>query len=521
MKLKALALVAAVLMTASCFAACSNTEKPDNSKPDSSNASNPDANVSMEHEQIEITSTPVENLESTKTNIDTSEEVNLLWYQWGDPAEESEMVYEELNKMSKEAINTTVDYQFADNTKANLIISTDEYYDMVFSCAWQTNYVNNANKGVFAELDEILPVAAPILYNFIPELVWQGATVNDHIYMVPTFKDSAAAQMWRLDKSIVEEAGITEAELDSLSSDFASMAPLLEKIKNNTDMEGAPAPFAMDVTSLNYEFEFINRSAAGIGVPYGEAEPKVVSILENKDSIEKAKVLSDWYAKGYIDPDVATVETHAWAPTGIGQGWLNCEAFWQNAEHGDVVIRTHVPAVYTTDSVIGSGHAISVNSDHIERALLFLQWINTDFKARNVFYYGIEGTHWNLTDEGTVEVTPQGMNKYRPSSFSQGTFFTIIPEAPKARDSWDGLLESCMKAEASPLLGFTPNNEVIETEIAAADVVWKQHEKKIIYGLSKDPEADMAAALEALNGAGLQNIIDEYQSQVDAFLQAK
>ncbi len=523
MKLKALALVAAVLMTASCFAACTKTEKPgtstpDSSTPDSSGEESKDQGDSAEHNQIEITSTPVENLESTKTSTDTSEEVNLLWYQWGDPAEESDMVYEKLNELSKKAINTTVDYQFADNTKANLIISTDEYYDMVFSCAWQTNYVQNANKGVFAELDEILPTVAPTLYNFIPELAWQGATVNDHIYMVPVYKDSAAAQMWALDKSLVEEAGITEAELDTLNDDIASVTPILQKLKDNTDLEGVEAPYGHTGSSLGRKFDYITRSVAGIGIPFDAKDSKVISLLESDEALYNAETYADWYQKGLTNKDAATVEQAPWSPMFIGQGWLNCEAFWNNAEHGEVVIRTHVPAVYTTDSVIGSGHAISVNSEHVERALLFLQWINTDFEARNIFCYGIEGTHWNLTKDGTVEKTEQGMNKYRPASFSQGTFFTTIPEAPKERNSWDGLLESCMSAKATPLLGFSPKTEAVETQIAAADTVWKQYSKNLECGMSKDPAADIATALEALNGAGLQDIIAEYQSQVDEFM---
>ena len=160
MKLKALALVAAVLMTASCFAACGKTEeKPvESSTPVESNEEETPAEEeegrSTEHNLIEITGTPVTDLDYMDTDLDYSEEVNLLWYQWGDPAEESEMVYEKLNEMSKAEINTTVDYKFADGTKAGLIISTDEYYDMVFTCSWQTDYIGNANKGVFAHLEE-------------------------------------------------------------------------------------------------------------------------------------------------------------------------------------------------------------------------------------------------------------------------------------------------------------------------------------------------------------------------------
>lgn len=67
MKLKALALVAAVLMTASCFAACSNNAFSDtsdtSSETNTSNDFSSNAEVSLEHNQIEITSTPVTDLD--------------------------------------------------------------------------------------------------------------------------------------------------------------------------------------------------------------------------------------------------------------------------------------------------------------------------------------------------------------------------------------------------------------------------------------------------------------------------
>ena len=85
MKLKALALVAAVLMTASCFAACGKTEeqKPVESTPDASSEvveeSEEEAGRPTEHQLIEITSTPVDSLDYMDTDHDYSAEaVNLL-----------------------------------------------------------------------------------------------------------------------------------------------------------------------------------------------------------------------------------------------------------------------------------------------------------------------------------------------------------------------------------------------------------------------------------------------------------
>ena len=68
MKLKALALIAAVLMTASCFAACGKTEeeKPVESNQEATN----EEGRSTEHQQIQITSTPITDLDYMDTDLD-------------------------------------------------------------------------------------------------------------------------------------------------------------------------------------------------------------------------------------------------------------------------------------------------------------------------------------------------------------------------------------------------------------------------------------------------------------------
>ncbi len=526
MKLKALALVAAVLMTASCFAACtkdpapSSSDQPSNSDESSSDESSSEGedNTGAEHQQIQVDTTPVTTLDYKATSIDTSEPVELLFYQYDEIKTDSEEVFAKLNEMSAADINTTVDFQWADGTKGGLIISTDEPYDMIFSCSWQNNYMQNAAKGAFAELDEALPKAAPTLWNFIPENVWNGTKFNGHIYCVPNYKDVAAAQMWKFDKSLVEDAGVTEAELDATGADPNSITPILEKIAK-TDMEGATAPYMLGTAHylFNQEFDYINRSGAGIGVPYTATERKVMSVLEDPNTVRNMKALAAWNKAGLINKDATTLDTEPWTPVGLGQGWLGCEPLWKNNDHGEVVIRTKNPAVYTVDSAIGACNAISYQSENVERALLWFQWINCNNTARDIYCYGIEGKHWNKTAEGVIERTEEGNTNYRVSAFSQGSFFTMTPEVPNTADVYLGLLQSCVEAPVTVLQGFAGDASEVETQIASVDTVWTKYQRSLNCGVYEDVDAQIATILEELRGAGLDEIIAEYQSQVDEF----
>ncbi len=177
--------------------------------------------------------------------------------------------------------------------------------------------------------------------------------------------------------------------------------------------------------------------------------------------------------------------------------------------------------VLTTDGVIGGGNAISTNSKYVERSVYFMQWINLNVKARNIFAYGIEGTHWNMNPEGNVTRTEAGTTNYLPAAWPQGTFFTQYVEAPHPANNWEGLLKTCLSSEATPLLGFVPDNSKVETEIAGVDLIWAQYSRALSCGSVEDPAADLANVLEQLKASGLDNIIQEYQAQVDAFLAAQ
>ncbi len=522
MKLKALALVAAVLMTASCFAACTKNPDPISSdEPSSSDQSSEDdsssdeGNNGSEHKQIEITDTPVTTLDYKATSIDTSEPVELLFYQYDEIKEDSQEVFDKLNEMSAADINTTVDFQWADGTKAGLIIQTDEPYDMIYTCAWQNNYVATASNGSYAPLEDILPSVAPTLYNFLPENVWKGATVKGHIYCVPVFKDVAGTLMWIFNAGLLEEAGITDEMLDAAGPDPDSITPILKALKEKTDLDGGYDVFHGEV---NVPFDFINRGGAGYGLPYLSEDSTVISHLEDPAIVHNVRVATKWNKAGYIYTDRPD---GAWSPVSIGQGWLGCEPAWRNNDHGDVVVRVRYDAYYTTDSVLGACNAISYQSENIERALLWFQWINCNSTARDIYAYGIEGKHWNKNANGVVEKTDAGNNKYAVSAFAQATFYTLTPQAPNKIDGYSKLLENCIQAPPSLLLGFTADTTEVETQIAAQNLIWSKYSNILYRGGYEDPDAQIAKILEEFKGAGLDEVKAEFQSQVDKFLAEK
>ena len=108
----------------------------------------------------------------------------------GEPKEIS-AVTDKLNEYTKEKLNVTVDIKYANwgdyGDKLSKIVQSGESYDMAFG-AGINNYQDLASKGYFADLSQILPTAAPTLWDFTPEELWKGRTINNQVLVYQLIK---------------------------------------------------------------------------------------------------------------------------------------------------------------------------------------------------------------------------------------------------------------------------------------------------------------------------------------------
>ena len=75
-------------------------------------------------------------------------------------------------------------------------------------------------------------------------------------------------------------------------------------------------------------------------------------------------------------------------------------------------------------------------------------------------------------------------------------------------------------ATLSAAMGFTPDLAPVETECLAVKAVIEEY-KADLYTGTADPDVKIPEMLNRMNEVGLQTIITEVQSQLDAFVAAK
>ncbi|WMJ22749.1 ABC transporter substrate-binding protein [Paludicola sp. MB14-C6] len=498
-KIKVLSLLLALAMVASMFVACK--DKPAPSSEGSSSA-------------------PAKR-----------EDVNLIWYHWGDKPKQPDAVIAELNKMSKEAIQTTVDFRFAtgDDQKLKTIMSTGGEFDIAFTCAWFANYVVAAQNNQLADLTEKLPKVAPKLWEYIPENCWAGARVNGKIYAVPTYKDSAAAQYWTVHKEYVIDGAKADAELKAAGKKLSTVTPLLEKVKKYHDESKKAYPH--DLTApMNYNWAGLNGLGNGwddfglsnirMGINLTAGNTKVISQYDDPDYVADLKTIKSWYDNGLVNKGASEVEKEfEFQVVGTGQGWDGCEAIWGSGKDYTIQMVKKYGPIYTTGSIQGSMNGISPNSKKIDRALQYIEYMNTNKDYRNTLGYGIKGTNWKLNDQGQVENLTK--DAWQPGMFAQASFFELYPLKPAPANMYTNLKAVNDSAEASPLVGYVPVVKDLQTEIAACQAVIDKQYKYLQTGNIKDVDATVNKLKADLKAAGMDKIIAEIQKQVDEFLKAK
>lgn len=441
----------------------------------------------------------------------------LVWWTIGSEPKDLSAVNAKINEYIKDKVGATVKIKYSNwgdySQKLTTVIQSGESYDLAFGASI-ANYQTMVEKGYFADLSKVLPEKAPTLYNYIPKALWSGMTYKGQIFGVPAYKDTASAQYWVYDKSVVDKLGIDYQNIKT----FADLEPVLKKIKAN-DPGKYPLPMYNDDGFTDYLNDYdILLKKPFIGVKYSDVSAKVVSVLDQPDVQSTLKTLHSWMKAGYINPDAATLKDQPkYRAVFTAQGFPGADAEWTKTYGYTTVSQIRDQPKYSTFSIQGSFIVVSASSKNVDKSVKFLELVNTDKYLRNLIAFGIEGTHYQKTGDNTIKVLN---DSYTAPAYSQGTFFNLFVVEPGSADKWQKVEQQNNIASSSPILGFMFDTSKVNNQISACTTICDKYYANIMTG-TVDPSVEIPKLVKELNAAGYQDIIKEAQSQVDSFMKSK
>ncbi|GFZ75760.1 ABC transporter substrate-binding protein [Paenibacillus marchantiophytorum] len=472
------------------------------------------------------TATPAADSKATSSTL---KPVKLTWYypQWS-VQPDTKAVEDAINKITTAKINAEIKLMPTDGgsyeQKLNTMVAANENFDIAWTSFWMFNYAQNARRGAFAQIDDLLPKVAPELKKSMPDLVWEALKVDGKTYSILNYQTITNKEGFLIQKRFADKYGLDASKIKKIKD----IEPFLEKIKAN---EPDIIPFAltrlgnfqsMETTYNN--LEYISNEAI-VGIYRDDAKTKVVDVIQTPEYKEYLDLMNSWYKKGLINKDAPTVKAlddrkkaGQLAVTFHNVLKPGREVEEKNASGGQdiVTIPTSSPFV-GTNTIIQSMQAISKTSGNPERALMFLNLLNTNKELLNLVSYGIEGKHYTRLSANTIKLTDNsGYNPNQTWVFGNG--FLADMQQGQNQEVRDLTLKENSEAKSSPILGFTFDPGPVQSEIANIQAVNDEYGPALNTGaISSDQK--LAQYIEQRKKAGIDKVVAEVQKQLDAWKQ--
>ncbi|MDR0668443.1 MAG: ABC transporter substrate-binding protein [Treponema sp.] len=440
----------------------------------------------------------------------------LVWYDLGavpGPADQAENV-RIMSDYAEQKIGVRFEIRNVWWDGWDTLINSAEPFDIAWSESGM--YARYVPVGVYADITDLLPSAAPALWNFIPQSLWDGMRMGGRIYAVPAYKDSSGTLFLFWDKKYVDKYNLNTGKRPYTLEDFDKD---LRTVKAGEGPAFYPLMRARTSSYLwrddEWTYDGLSAGVAWMAVRMNDPARRVISTLEQPETLAKYKILRAWYKDGIINPDAPQLTE---VPRGrtVADDW----AWPSKAETLAVMegIEAYVPvelgnSFLNTSSIRGSLIAVGANSRYKNEALKFIELINTDHKFRDMLAYGIEGKHFRYVSPNVVE---RLTDTYMPYEWTQGTFFTLSTTVDQPPTTWDEVRAQNERAVPSVVNGFSMDVSGVRNEIANIKTVSERYSSELVYG-DVEPEVLIPRIMAELRAVGFDKVVAEAQRQIDEY----
>lgn len=461
--------------------------------------------------------------ESTGSSDDTSsasqEIVNVKWVAPGDAQEGAPEVLQEINEKIKDqgvSLELQLEPFGSYNDKMNMMISSQEEFDVCFTTGgWLNLYLPNVSKGAFVDITDMIDTEAPALKEAIPDFLFDQVKVNGRVYAVPNYQISYGSNGVQVKTDILEKYNF---DLSTVKT-YEDLEPLMEQLVAN---EAGYYPVCWEVGTVDYNNDYIVvDESAGLKIGFKKDDPEMkLSYLEDLDK-EVRKLANDWWKKGYIRADKATVvDDTADRTSGKYLSYLGCnikpggEAERSTQTDGSEYTQVALTEPFVNGTAARSAMtAVSSSSKNPEAAVKMIGIINSNKDVFNLLNYGIEDRDYTKDAEGKVEKT-EDSKFFLSAGWVFGNQFNADLLVGQEDGIWEETDKINREAEVSPISGFSFDQSNVSSEIAKIAAVNEEYKNLAFFDNWEEQFAEFSDKIRA---AGLDTYIAELQTQLDAW----
>jgi putative aldouronate transport system substrate-binding protein len=248
---------------------------------------------------------------------------------------------------------------------------------------------------------------------------------------------------------------------------------------------------------------------------------EMICIFDHPDILDFFKKMQVWNENNTWSKSVLSDTSQNHYKEGRAASYMHNADSWVSLSvaRPDVESLFYMTVPYTTrHRAMQDGQAIPASAANPERALMMFERFFQDKEYWMMLAYGIEGTHYTITDNG--ELNPLDTDIWVPGAYCDWGLqrvewkLPVIGQPENTKEVWDWLASL---GELNPYAIFFADFEPIRNERAAVTEVYNQYAYPLAYGFVEDVDAGFAELMEKLDQAGLRVMEAELQSQLEAY----
>lgn len=473
----------------------------------------------------------------------------------------SDKVWAAFNEQLQQYVpNTTVEFidvSFDEySEKFSQVLASGEGVDLAWT-GWLINKPQNIADGNLRPLDDLLAEYGQGIVDILGENVVEihRNAADGKLYYLPSWQGLCGERRgWLVVTEIAELAGDTwiedtEAALNKWRNNYSGIEDFQAVLDQATKYlaaakeagklgAGINTGRAFGWSMYNGMYSFLGVGGAEIGITYCDGTFTVKDGVAGEHYKLYAKTMADWYKEGYIRSDIMSVDTSTLTTPKNGEITdttyvFSCDPYLTEADQEAAIAdagmdMTYLPIEENAYLILGgdTSYAIPYCADEPERAMMVLNAIYSQPDLYNTLIYGIEGEDYTKNADGTITTSYVGASPTADDSY--GIQRWIIGSCKNALinngtdPNYYADLEALeATAQVNPFLNFTFDRTNVEGICASILNVYYEYGPQLDNGVAGDNWEELYNNyMAARKDAGIEELVTEFQNQLNAYIEA-
>lgn len=472
--------------------------------------------------------------DSAKNNGNGDEPYTVTMVLNGSTQPDEERIEQKINEILEPELNANLDIVVLPWASASqqlqLMLSGDEKIDVFYTQA--TNAVQYMNAGQIIDMSELIDKYGTNIKQIYGEDIAKINQIEGFVYGVPNQIERGSIPAVFMRKDLVEKYNIDTSQIKE-PKDLESVFETVKAGEPDMTMLYSINDGDTPVTRLFRGDNLSDNNYLGVLMDQTNST-KLENFFATDWFKDTTTMLYNWYQKGYISQDAGT-NTENWRTVCKAGNLFSLffayhpgtpVEFESSTGYDFEIVPFYNEPIINSSSYNGVTFSIAQNSENPEKTMEVLDYIYGSSEIMNLLNWGEQDKDYVIedADNGIINF-PEGI-----TSDNAGYNLNLGWELPNQfiaykwtgsdPQLWEKMEEFNSSAKSSKAVGFLFDSSNYSSEIAALSNIVKQY-SGALYSGSGDPDELIPELLEALDDAGINEVIQAKQEQLDAFLAAK